>query len=209
MDLGAMIEGPPCESQIERDVEYRFLKYLAPDTRVERQAWVNTAWGAFRIDFLLLHHEQRIGIECDGASFHDEYRDEWRDAIVLGSGELDEIIRLAGQDIHYRPDDCIYLLSQMHPEVFTERSRCNLERIASPEARDAQFLNGKLRYVALVPKHGDDGEIGAQSTVRIAWRRRNAMRQYWQKLYEAALAIGPCSLDELIARDFAIWSNRF
>jgi hypothetical protein len=207
-DLEATFDGPPCESQIELDVEYRLRKYLAPGVRVERQAWVSTPWGAFRIDFVIHTRGQKVGIECDGAAFHDAWRDEWRDAVALGSGALDEMIRFAGQDLHHRPDDCIYLLSTMHPNIFTERAVNILDRIASEEAHRTQmFIREYVRYFA-TEGNGDDDQRKAKYVVQVPWRRRLAPHQYWQELYAAALKIGPCTLDELIERDKATWPSR-
>jgi hypothetical protein len=204
--FGAHFEGPPCESPIESDLEYALGKYLAPSVHVKRQAWVQTSYGNFRLDFELHLGTLRVGVECDGADFHDEYRDEWRDATMLGEGLIDEVIRFAGKDLVYRLNDCLHVLFRLHPELFAERAHYALTKLASEHAVAAEIdpMDEELRYVGIGELSGNP----CNDYVRIYRRVRTAPKQYWNKLYRAAVALGPGTLDELIERDKATWMGK-
>lgn len=207
--FGPRIEGPPSESPIEHDLEWALQKYLKPDVTLERQRPVSTRWGRFRSDLALIHSGLRVGLECDGVMFHDPYRDEWRDALMLGTRGIDAVVRFAGQDLVYRIDDCVFVIASLYPSAFTERGHAILERLASAPVRRLELMGQeRIRYVAEIERHGDDGLVGAYVDARIIHRRASASRQYWRELYAAALKIGPCTLDELIARDRATWGSK-
>jgi hypothetical protein len=73
--------------ELESPIEELFIegleRYLSPHPKVIPQYELVTPNGRFRLDFLLIMCNQRIGVECDGHDFHDEWKDEWRDAIIL------------------------------------------------------------------------------------------------------------------------------
>jgi hypothetical protein len=92
---------PPYESPLEDSFAWNLSKHLRRDTRLEKQVVVSTVCGAFRMDFVATSAAgQRIAFECDGAEFHEFRRDEWRDAMILGGGGADSIIRLEGAILH-------------------------------------------------------------------------------------------------------------
>lgn len=51
--------------------------------------------------------------------------------------------------------------------------------------------------------NGDDDEVTDTHRVRVLHRRRAAEKQYWKRLYQVAVELGPMSLEDLIARDRA------
>src|SRR5205807_9826639 len=63
-------------------------------------------------------------------------RDEWRDAMILGAGKADTIVRLRGSDLTYHLDDVLLLLARWDPAVFSTRSQQTLFRLASDRAKD-------------------------------------------------------------------------
>lgn len=70
-----------------------FEKYISPFASIYPQYEVQTIAGIFRLDFVVELNESKIGFECDGKDFHDEYRDEWRDRFILHTGEIETIYR--------------------------------------------------------------------------------------------------------------------
>ena len=75
-----------------------------------------------------------VAFECDGIEYHDESRDEWRDAVILGATSLKAIFRFQGSALFYHMEDCLYLLAQWERHLFSERGYMNLERLASSTA---------------------------------------------------------------------------
>src|SRR5690348_13829612 len=104
------------ERQTESPIEDLLLEAVRPrlseSARITPQVDVPTACGVFRLDFVIEGGGVRIGVECDGADFHDESRDEWRDALIIGSRQIDGIFRFRGCDLHWRLDDCLFAIAR-------------------------------------------------------------------------------------------------
>jgi very-short-patch-repair endonuclease len=160
------------ESPIETVMRDCLLRSLAYHIQIVDQEKVETDHVTFFLDFLLL--PGHIAIECDGKDFHDPIRDEWRDAVMLGEGRIKRMIRFRGCDIHHHPEDCIYLLSKWHPELFDERK---LHK-ASVEASDtARTWSGELMgsgYMGTYPTGAfvSVGVFGLEKAPRSMWRTR-------------------------------------
>ncbi len=188
---------PPYDSPIETEFAYHFItKYAADDLEFIPQCEVNTICGRFILDFVLrLQNGCQVGIECDGQAFHDTWRDEWRDAIILGEKHVDAIYRLRGYDITYHLDDILYIMSQLESNLFSFRGKLKLERLATDEARrsvydiEEQYLrvdyenSHYLNYLFMQVRRGSTP--------------KNQPR-YWQKLYKYAVKRGGGKLDEII-----------
>lgn len=87
-------------------------KYFSEDISFETQFEVETIYGKFRLDFVTIDREGVvIGFECDGKEFHGPSRDEWRDAMILGTNKIAKIYRIRGCDINFRAEDIFYVLS--------------------------------------------------------------------------------------------------
>jgi hypothetical protein len=126
---------PPYDSPLEDWFAYNLDKYLSDETKFATQVEVKTFCGEYRLDFVATPFAGRsVAIECDGKEFHDESRDEWRDAMILGATDFAAIYRFQGAALHYHIHDCLYLLSRWEPGIFNERGRINLERLATPPA---------------------------------------------------------------------------
>lgn len=190
---------PPYDSPIEDEFVLRYVKYAGVDVRMQRQVEVNTLCGRFVLDFVLTGPSgHRIGIECDGKAFHDESRDEWRDAMIIGGGFVDEIYRIRGSDIVYNMDDVLYLLACFEPALFDPRARTNLGVIARQEVKefdqDRELDRWHVHYV------GDDGFVEG-SFLMEARRRVVPSRQprFWLAAYQYAVSVCGGQLDEVMA----------
>ena len=131
---------PPYGSPLENDFAYQVVKHLDVAVDLQAQYHVETICGLFIVDFVAVSSSGRhVGFECDGKEFHNASRDEWRDAMILGSEELDAIYRLRGADIIHQLDNILFLLSRCETELFSERGRRNLISLAHPEVRDFEI----------------------------------------------------------------------
>lgn len=121
---------PPYESPIEDAFAWHVVKHLDATVAFEKQVEVGTTCGGFRIDFVAASAGRRIAFECDGAEYHNELRDECRDAMILSAGHVDAVYRLAGADLHYRMEDVLAVLVVAEPQLFSSRGRRNVEHLA-------------------------------------------------------------------------------
>jgi len=135
---------PPYDSPIEDIFAWNLGKYINPNLRLDKQTEVNTPWGIFILDFMVECKSEKIAFECDGKDFHDVGRDEWRDAMILGGGHVDTIYRLRGTDLVHRAEDCLFVISQLEPQIFSKRGRANLEMLASSSIKES--LDRKLSF---------------------------------------------------------------
>jgi hypothetical protein len=103
---------PPYDSPIEDVFAYHVVKYLASDTKMQPQHPISTPAGNFILDFTLERGGLPIGIECDGRPYHDAYRDEWRDALILGTGRVAAVYRFSGRILSYHINDCLTLMAR-------------------------------------------------------------------------------------------------
>ena len=196
---------PPYDSPIEEVFAYAIVKYLDADVDFHTQYPVETLCGRFRLDFVAEVGARKVGFECDGAEFHDEGHDEWRDAMILGDHKVDAIYRLRGTDIHRRLDDCLHLLARLEPELFSERGRMNLRTLATPRLREFEWDEaGKGPDVLMVSWPAlPDEPSSRDELVRIFVRNRSAIagvgrEQFWLKLYRFAVAHGGGTLESVM-----------
>lgn len=183
------------ESPIEDLLLDAVRPLLAASARITPQVDVDTACGRFRLDFVIEGAGLRVGVECDGAAFHDESRDEWRDAMIIGGQCVDEVFRFRGADLHHRIEDCLYVLARSHPYLFSERGAHKIERHASEEARVCVPRN------ATSPS--DFGMIQYEETgAFVRFCRRHAGRPgegFWREMFAFAAAHPGVRLDETIS----------
>lgn len=122
------------ESPIEDRFERALKPVLHPEAEFRGQVEVSTQCGIFRVDYLVTCASRRVVLECDGRQFHEESVDEVRDALILGASSADIVYRIRGVDIMYRLMDCVALLSQMEPVLFSDMAKSSL-------AAEAHWLN--------------------------------------------------------------------
>lgn len=187
---------PPYDSPIEDAFAYHFAKYANDDVQLACQVPITTICGLFIIDFVVQSPKiGRIAIECDGKAFHKESRDEWRDAMILGSKAVDVVYRIRGCDIVHHIDDVLYCLSRLELGVFSKRGEVNLTLLASNEAKKL-YLSKKEDLHGI--HYENEWETGS---LRIETRRSHipeGQRRFWKKAYEFALSIGGGNIDEVI-----------
>lgn len=136
--LSAAYYDPPYDSPVEHAFAWHLVEHLDPAVALTKQARAPTICGSFRLDFRAMIGERTIGFECDGAAFHDELRDECRDALILWVGHADVIYRLRGADLHHRMNEVLGTLAEHEPALFSERGRLNVKHLS----RDAVHRYG-------------------------------------------------------------------
>ncbi len=133
------------ESPIEEDFSHEAIKFLREDLLLQEQVTVRTPCGNFRLDFVVEDLNRRVAFECDGKKFHDAFRDEFRDFLILNAKHVDVIYRIPGSLIYSHIHDVLYQLSRIERGLFSERSKEVLSRLASPCAKE-QGINGVYFY---------------------------------------------------------------
>jgi hypothetical protein len=178
---------PPSAGPYESPLEVAFSKcaqrYFSPDVPVFAQVPVSTAWGRFRLDFAAQQSGKTIGFECDGSQYHDEHRDEWRDAIVLGSGLVDAIYRLRGKDLRRHLEDCLYLISRWDSGLFDETAIQGLEEVATGAVQSWEEPAPYLRVARY-----SVGADGREESIQVV--RRSLANESVRWKFEFALAHG-------------------
>ncbi|PTB99795.1 hypothetical protein C9993_01405 [Marinobacter sp. Z-F4-2] len=191
-----VIYNPPYDSPIEDLFVRHYEKYAAASVELVAQKEVDTICGRFILDFLVQDETgYRVGIECDGKEFHEESRDEWRDAMILGDGHVDAMYRLRGSDINFYIEDILFLLAELEPIIFRDRAHANLEVLASPEIKGLKKDHGRDHYFFKY-RNGDD-----KGFFRLEARRRTvpaSERRFWQSAYRYAQEVGGGKLDDVI-----------
>lgn len=113
-----ILHGPEFESPIEKKLYGYLESTFLPTVHIEKQFWVNTICGNFRIDFVIDTEIGKIGLECDGREYHVIDRDMWRDAMILAGGDIKIMYRFSGSDIHSNNLFCLHNLIINHPDLF-------------------------------------------------------------------------------------------
>lgn len=190
---------PPYDSPLEDDFAYHLTKYLEPTIRLVPQFEVKTICGVFRIDFVAEGPMGLIGFECDGKQFHDDSRDEWRDAMILGSNGVEAIYRLRGTDLYYHIDDILYIVSRWNPELFSQRGLLNLQALVSDAVRTESEEYSKS--IAFIRYQEDETQVPIDVIIRKRWLcpDRNR-RQFLDTAYSFACSIGGGNLDNVISQ---------
>lgn len=138
MAVGGPVYQPPYETPLEDEMAWHLVKYLARPVSLTSQVRVVTPCGPFWVDFVLERQGRRIALEISPLEDPDDLQQQqFRDALVVGSGQFDVLYRLRGHDVFHHLEDVLYLLAKAHPAYFTDRAQINLERLASAEARRA------------------------------------------------------------------------
>ena len=188
---------PPFDSPIETAFADSCFKFLSPTVYVGKQVEVSTTHGIFRLDFLLSVNDRKIAIECDGKDFHEGLRDELRDAILLGENCCDTIYHFRGHDLVYYPYDCIWLMSILDNDLFSQRGIIQLERLHD--------LHSEVKNEDTEKRESFTFDIDPPSRFFWAFRRGTQLvlnnptvRYHWKKLYEFACEHPCANLDELL-----------
>ena len=192
---GEPLYDPPYDSPLEDRFAYNIVKYLNSSTTLQKQVEVETICGRFIIDFVADCGSKKVAFECDGEEYHDQSRDEWRDAMILGAGAVDVIYRLRGSDLTYHLEDCLLVVSKWEPEIFSQRGLVNLQTLATDEARYKLYRNDEIAVVEY-PRTAK-GIHKISILCRSCEIPPGRARVFWKGVFDYAREQGGGDLDEL------------
>lgn len=116
------------------ELQLNLEKYLEPGAQVFDDLAAKTPFGVFGLDLLIAHDGTRIGIVLlDRERAKSDY--EWEAAAILGYTGISTIYHLRTSDLKNYMEDCLYLISQADPFLFSERGKVNLSKLVSDEAQ--------------------------------------------------------------------------
>jgi len=189
---------PPYDSPIEEIFACEFVKYANKSVDLIAQYNTPTICGNFIIDFIaILENGRTIGIECDGKEFHDQGRDEWRDAMILGDTKVDSIYRFRGQDIFHKIHDCFYLMLKIDPALFSERGAINIYARASDLIKD-KIIDPTEELFSVFVAESDHEPFCHLKVARLHKLSTPYPRTFWKEAYKYAKSTGGGNLDNTI-----------
>ena len=186
------------ESYIERLMYDALTKAVKPTVEIVTQYHVGTSIGAFRLDMALVGDEKTIGVECDGKEHHpDIFRDEVRDAAILGQSDVFSIWRFTGKAIRFASPSCVHAVSQCEPEFFTDDA---IARLLLQLVRLATGGRALDWYPVLLPPRDMDPDVHLSITdITVRTKDSHAGRQHWRWIARRLEAGGITSIDAYIA----------
>lgn len=142
----ALFYAPPYERPVEDELAWHLVKFLHPEAGLRYQVRHQTPAGPFYTDFVVEAplgegRTVRVGFEVTDAL--DPENVALRDALLVGGGHLDALLRLSPDDLVYRMHDVLLFALRLRPELFSRRGRINLETLASTEALVADVRPGR------------------------------------------------------------------
>jgi very-short-patch-repair endonuclease len=148
---------PPYDSPIEDEFAYHIVKYLDANVQIIKQYKVKTFCANYRLDFLLTDNNGwNIGIECDGAKYHNRDKDRIRDTLILGSNAISTIFRINGRNIKNNINDCLWLIANFNPILFSERGLRNLDVLASETTKGMNIVYAPFILVRHEPENDEE-----------------------------------------------------
>ena len=195
------------ESPIERLFLEEIVKYLEIGTEIRQQVEYLTKIGKFRVDFLIKRGNIEFVVELDGKQFHNLKNDTWRDCFLLGENKVKSIIRIKGKDITYSLNECLYFLSKIFPETFSERGKLNLSTLLEIENKKSidenlqhnDFISVDKFYLPIIEFEND--EIKTYPSIEIIFKNSKNFK-YWKKHYDFAIKKNIYNIEELNKRYF-------
>jgi hypothetical protein len=188
------------ESPIENLLFESIFMSFADGVSFRSQVQFGTICGIFRADFVIEGFGRRIALECDGKEFHNYRRDEWRNEMILGTGEVDWIYHFSGKDINFRTEECAYILATQESWAFNEeaiaslRAKCSLN---SPDlAIELDETDCSHMGTLLFELEEESERLDYPVVIRVERRSKN-----WElRRYEFAKAAGGGNLDALMSQ---------
>lgn len=132
----ALVYDPPYESELDDALARHLVAYLVPAASLSYGARVWTGYSSCRYDFLIDLGTRRIAIDHTDTPYQLETAlVEDNDALALGSGNVDVVLRVRRHDLEERLFDCLHLIAKWEPGLFTPYGLRVFTRRASEAAR--------------------------------------------------------------------------
>lgn len=123
---------PPYATPLHDALAWHLVKYLAPALGLRSHPRPESSIPLPTADFLVESGRRRVALILTDSTSNDT---EWhRDALWIGEGHADAVLRFRIADLEHRLPDALYLWTRWMPALFSERGRTNLSTLASPVA---------------------------------------------------------------------------
>ena len=177
---------PPYEGAVQDEFAWHVVKYLHEDAVLRSEAELEARVAGhgpavFAPDFVIELRRRgkaprRVAVECgETPSLRDHQRRQRRDALLLASGAVEAVVRLRGSDLLYHMDDCLLLLAQWEPELFSARGLTNLDTLAT---REAKGLRLRPEQAACMVTYAIDPQAEEYFAERHLWHAANGTNPY-------------------------------
>lgn len=198
-----LIYDPPYATELDDTVARHLVAYLMPAASLEYKARVWAAYAACRFDFLIDLGTRRVAIDyTDTPENLETALVEDNDALVLGAGVVDAVVRIRRSDLEERLYDCLHLLAKWDPALFTPYGQRVFASRASQEALEV-FPEPEAGLATVYYETGpasqdaddaideetfewpDAGEAGSM----VLRRMTRDQPEYWKRQYERATLV--------------------
>lgn len=199
---------PPYESELDDSMARLLVAYLVPAASLDYRAAVMAPQTICRFDFLIDLGTRRIAIDyTDTPENLETALVEDNDALALGTGLVDIVVRIRKRDLEERIYDCFHLIAKWEPNLFTSYGQRVFASRATEQARDV-LPEPEAGVASVYYSTGDDEagfvtvedvlsgdafewpELGEDDSVVIRRMSRDQPDD-WQRQYErAALVYG-------------------
>jgi hypothetical protein len=166
----------------------KLKRYLLPEAIFGEGIEIPTLAGNFQVDNLVEVNGRRIAVEYKESDTYDAKTDEWRDALLLGSGNIDDVYRFVGPDMVEFQDDCIYFISRFEPDIFNNAYPFKSSGVKYDDTERNVFFYNMV----------DDYGGGYRLKFILEHRRKADTNGNWNTLLNIAKANSNKTFDELM-----------
>lgn len=198
---------PPYANELDDALARHLVAYLVPAASLDYKAvvWAVHSWSRF--DFLIDLGRRRVAIDYSETPENLETAlVEDNDALVLGAGVVDAILRVRRRDLEEHLYDCLHLIAKWEPNLFTpygqrlfasRSTETARNTLPEPEADLVSVFYAERdndEHAFVVQDAGSDDEVEwPQSAIEdnhLVMRRMSGERpDIWRRQYERATLV--------------------
>jgi hypothetical protein len=198
-----MLQQEANRKSLKNPLELMFINllkiHLSDQTKISFHHEVNTLAGKFCPDFLLTAGNKKIAFACLGQDRDQEWRDEWIDALILGTGEIDTIYRLNILDLNEYLHDCIYLIYHYDKEFFNKSYIFYNQELTSHELkRQLPELSRAERIIIYYKATSMNSNAVNNAYIMMERRNKHDKAGHWNVLFDMAKNNPGLNLDQLM-----------
>lgn len=202
---------PPYENELDDMLARNLVAYLVPAASLSYKAQVWAGSSSCRFDYLIDLGTRRIAIDYTDTPANPETAlVEDNDALALGSGNVDVVLRARRRDLEERLYDCLHLIAKWEPALFTPYGHRVFTRRASEAARcvlpepeagiAAIYYSGESSSDPVTIEDVLSGEMfdwpdASEDRSVVVRRMSREQPDCWRRQYErASLVYGRCAV---------------
>lgn len=128
---------PPYANELDDALARHLVAYLVPAASLDYKAQVWTTHSSCRFDFLIDLGTRRVAIDyADTPENLETALVEDNDALALGTGAVDAILRVRRHDLEEHFFDCLHVIAKWEPNLFTPYGQRKFAERASTDAHN-------------------------------------------------------------------------